>query len=81
MANKRHLRYKNSAGLPLLALRCFQQDIFFRISPAGRQTVTEHRHRGRLVVLFAGSLQPLTELLAEELGADLALAVGQAEEG
>jgi putative phosphoserine phosphatase/1-acylglycerol-3-phosphate O-acyltransferase len=79
-ANKRHLRHKDPGDLHRLARRCFHQEIAPLISPAGRQAVAEHRRQGRLVVLLTGTLQPLAELLAEELEADLALAAGLAQE-
>lgn len=79
--NKHHLRHKDPRDLARLARRCFSQDIAPLISPAGRAAVAEHRRQGHLVVLLTGTLQPLAELLAEELRADLVLAAGLAEEG
>jgi putative phosphoserine phosphatase/1-acylglycerol-3-phosphate O-acyltransferase len=79
--NKRHLAHKDPHDLARLARRCFRQDIAPLISPRGREAVAAHRRQGHLVVLLTGTLQPLAELLAEELGADLALAAGLAEEG
>ncbi len=72
--NKYHLRHKDPGDLLRLARRCFQSDIAPLISPAGRRRVAQHRGRGHLVVLLTGTLQPLAELLAGELKADLTLA-------
>lgn len=77
--NKYHLRHKDPAELKQLAAECFQSQIVPRISKAGRLAVGRHQQRGHLVVLLTGSLQPLAELLAGELGADLTLAARLAE--
>lgn len=78
--NKYHLRHKDSAELGRLAAECFQSQIVPRISRAGRLAVDRHRQRGHLVVILTGSLQPLAELLAGELGADMTLAARLAEQ-
>ena len=78
--NKYHLRHKDPRDLARLARRCFQSDIAPLISPAGREKVAQHQGQGHLVVLLTGTLQPLAELLAGELRADLALAARLGEE-
>lgn len=78
--NKYHLRHKDPAELRRLAAECFQGLILPSLSRAGRLAVERHRRRGDLVVLLTGSLQPLAELLAGELGADLTLAAELAEQ-
>lgn len=72
--NKYHLKDKDSRQLRRWARRCFDHAIAPRISPAGRRAVEGHRARGHLVVLLTGSLEPLAEMLRQELGADLSLA-------
>jgi HAD superfamily hydrolase (TIGR01490 family) len=79
--NKYHLRHKDPQELAGLAADCFREAILPRVSRAGRLAVDRHRQRGHLVVLLTGSLKPLAELLALELGADLTLAAELAEEG
>ncbi len=80
-SNKYHLRHKDPQELARLAAECFRQVIAPGISPAGRQAVERHRQSGHLVVLLTGSLRPLAELLARELGADLTLAAELGLEG
>jgi HAD superfamily hydrolase (TIGR01490 family) len=79
--NKYHLRHKDPRELERLAADCFRAAIAPGISRAGRRAVERHRQRGHLVVLLTGSLRPLAELLARELGADLTLAAELAVEG
>lgn len=78
--NKYHLRHKDPAELQALALECFQRRIKPSISLDGRRAVEQHCHSGHLVVLLTGSLEPLAELLARELGAHLTLAARLAVE-
>lgn len=79
--NKYHLRHKDPAEIKQLAAECFHDHIAPKISRAGRLAVNRHHQHGHLVVLLTGSLQPLAELLAGELGADLTLAAELAQEG
>ncbi|MFH1058434.1 MAG: HAD-IB family hydrolase [Pseudomonadota bacterium] len=78
--NKYHFKDKDAAELWGLAQDCFARDIRPLIRPAGRRAVERHQRQGHLVVLLTGSLQPLADLLARELGVGLSLAARLKEE-
>lgn len=72
--NKYHFKDKDVAEVWGLARECFARDIRPLIHPAGRRAVERHQREGHLVVLLTGSLQPLADLLAAELGVGVSLA-------
>ncbi|MFZ5586057.1 MAG: HAD family hydrolase [Thermodesulfobacteriota bacterium] len=72
--NKYHFKDKDAAELRGLAQECYEREIRPLVRPAGRRAVEAHQRRGHLVVLLTGSLQPLADLLARDLGVGLCLA-------
>ncbi|MCX8959704.1 HAD family hydrolase [Erwinia psidii] len=56
--------------------RFIQRDITPRVYPSARDRLAWHRHRGDRVIVISASGEHLVTPIAEQLGADVALAIG-----
>ncbi len=72
--DKSYLAGLTVAEVEALAVRCYQEEIAFRVSRQGLACVLKHQQQGHAVVLLTGSLSFLLRPLKEELGADWLIA-------
>ncbi len=67
-ANKSYLRGKDAAHIRRLARECFVREIESKLLPDAVARLRWHQSAGHFVILLSGTLDPLLEPLAEDLG-------------